>query len=226
MRLVLSFGEILSTQLPDRAFILTMNPSFQSDQETPQAAMSVSTKSSAVKAGWICLVLGFLTFWIFGFGFIFFAATFILAIVAMCTNRVGQGIVLLVSSVGSIIVCVIISLALLSSAFTAALKKERARRIEHPTPGAQLHNVAPSDTPLQQLLGPAKSSLVVNINTASAQELESLPNIGSSRAEQIIAHRPYTSVDELSQVRGVTPRVIDQLRPFVKTDGATEPRSH
>jgi len=38
----------------------------------------------------------------------------------------------------------------------------------------------------------------------------------------MIAHRPYTSVDELSQVRGVTPRVIDQLRPFVKTDGATE----
>ena len=96
----------------------------------------------------------------------FFAATFILAIVAMCTNRVGQGIVLLVSSVGSIIVCVIISLALLSSAFTAALKKERARRIEHPTPRVQLYPVAPSDTPLQQLLGPAKSSLVVNINTA------------------------------------------------------------
>ena len=203
-----------------------MNQAFQPDPGAAQVANPVSTKSSAVKAGWICLVLGFLTVWIFGFGFILFVVTFVLAIVAMSTNRVGQGIVLLVSSVGSIIVCVIISLALLSSAFTAALKKERARRIEHPTPGAQLHNVAPSDTPLQQLLGPAKSSLVVNINTASAQELESLPNIGSSRAEQIIAHRPYTSVDELSQVRGVTPRVIDQLRPFVKTDGATEPRSH
>jgi hypothetical protein len=195
------------------------------DPAAPQVANPVTAKSSAVKAGWICLVLGFLTFWIFGFGFVFFVATFVLAIVAMSTNRVGQGVVLLVSSVGSSIVCAIISLALLSSAFTAALKKERARRIEHPTPGEQLHRVAPSDTPLQQLLGPAKSSLIVNINTASAQELESLPNIGSSRAEQIIAHRPYTSIDELSQVKGVTPRVIDQLRPFVKTDGATEPRS-
>ena len=136
------------------------------DQGTPQVATSVTAQSSAVKAGWICLVLGFLTFWIFGFGFIFFAATFILAIVAMCTNRIGQGIVLLVSSVGSSIVCAIISLALLSSAFTAALKKERARRVEHPTPRVQLYPVAPSDTPLQQLLGPAKSSLIVNINTA------------------------------------------------------------
>jgi DNA uptake protein ComE-like DNA-binding protein len=140
----------------------------------------------------------------------------------MSTNRVGQGIALLVSSVGSSILCVINSIALLSSAFTAALKKERARRIEHPTPRAQLHSVEPSETPLQQLLGPAKSSLIVNINTASAQELESLPSIGSSRAEQIIAHRPYASVDELSQVKGITPRVINQLRPFVKTDGVTE----
>jgi DNA uptake protein ComE-like DNA-binding protein len=202
-----------------------MTPSFQPDSGRLEAPNPVAGKSSAVKAGWICLILGFLTFWIFGFGFIFFGATFILAIVAMCTNRLGQGIALLVSSVGSTIVCVIISLVLLSSAFTAALKKQRAGRTEHPSPRVQLHRVATSETPLQHLLGPAKSSLIVNINTASAQELESLPSIGSSRAEQIIAHRPYTSVDELSQVKGITPRVIDQLRPFAKTDGATEPRS-
>jgi DNA uptake protein ComE-like DNA-binding protein len=207
------------------------------DQGTPQAATSVTAKSSAVKAGWICLVLGFLTFWIFGFGFIFFAATFILAIVAMCTNRVGQGIVLLVSSVGSSIVCAIISLALLSSAFTAALKKERAKRLANATPRVQLHEAATTETPqlqhatptetsLHDLLDPAKGSLIVNINTASDKELRSLPSIGYARADEIIAHRPYTSVDELSQVRGITPKVIDQLRPFVKTDGATEPRSH
>jgi DNA uptake protein ComE-like DNA-binding protein len=213
-----------------------MIPASQPDPRTLQVANAPSAKSSAVKAGWICLILGFLTFWIFGFGFIFFVATFVLAIVAMSTNRVGQGIVLLVSSVGSSIVCVVISLALLSSAFTAALKKERATRLEHTTPRAQLHQAVTSETTqpehptatqtsLQDLLGPAKGSLIININTASAKELESLPNIGSSRAEQIIAHRPYASVDELSQVKGVTPRVLDQLRPFVKTDGATEPRS-
>jgi DNA uptake protein ComE-like DNA-binding protein len=86
----------------------------------------------------------------------------------------------------------------------------------------ELHHGTAIQTSLEDLLGPAKQSLIVNINTASTKELESLPNIGSSRAEQIVAHRPYTSVDELSQVKGVTPRVIDQLRPFVKTDGETE----
>jgi Helix-hairpin-helix motif len=101
----------------------------------------------------------------------------------------------------------ILSLVLLVS---GALVYGRIRRLHTAT-----------ETSLPDLLGPAKNSLIVAVNTASAKELESLSNIGSSRAEQIIAHRPYASVDEL-QVKGVTPRVIDQLRPFVKTDGETE----
>ena len=207
------------------------------DPAAPQVANPVTTKSSAVKAGWICLILGFLTFWIFGLGFIFFVATFVLAIVAMSTNRVGQGIVLLVSSVGSSFVCAIIALGLISSAFTAALKKQRETRLAHATPRvelnhatttgtSQLQHAAPTETSLHDLLDPAKGSLIVNINTASDKELRSLPSIGYARADEIIAHRPYTSVDELSRVKGITPRVIDQLRSFVKTDGATEPRSH
>ena len=199
-----------------------MDPSLPSDPETGSAAKPGRAKSSAVKAGWICLILGFLTFWIFGLGFVFFIATFALAIVAMSTNRVGQGIVLLVSSVGSGIVCFIISLALVSSAFTAAVKKQRAMRAEqHPTPVAAAHHII-AQAQLPNLFWPAKRSLVVNVNTASKRELESLPDIGGSRADQIIAHRPYNSVDELSQIKGITPRLLDQLRPFVKTDGETE----
>ena len=154
----------------------------------------------------------------------------------MATNRLGRGLALLVSSVGSSIICVIISLALLSSAFTAALKKERATRLAHATPRVQLHQAATSETPqlqhatptetsLHDLIDPAKGSLIVNINTASDKELRSLPSIGYARADEIIAHRPYTSVDDLLQVKGITPKVMDQLRPLVKTDGPTEPRS-
>ena len=71
-----------------------------------------------------------------------------------------------------------------------------------------------------------EASLVVNLNTASEKEVESLPGIGSSHADDIIANRPYSSVDDLSRVKGMTRRVIDQLRPFAKTEGATEKRSH
>ena len=139
----------------------------------------------------------------------------------MSTQRIGQGIALLVSSIGASVICTIISLGLLANAFTSALNKERAKRTElHASPMA--HQAATPHTSLEDLLGPAKGSLILNINTASEKELESLPHIGSSRAEQIIAHRPYKSVDELSQVSGVTPRVMEQLRPLVKTDGQTE----
>ena len=201
-----------------------MIPTSQPDPGRNEVPNRAAAKSSAVKAGWICLILGFLTFWIFGFGFIFFIATFILAIVAMSSNRVGQGIALLISSVGSSVICAIIGLLLLTNAFTAALNKERAtRRQERATP-AQLHQGTTTHTSLQDLFGPAKRSLIVNVNTASAKELESLPGVGSSRANEIISNRPFSSVDDLSRVKGMTPKVIDQLRPFAKTDGATEKR--
>ena len=201
-----------------------MIPTSQPDPRELEVPNRAVAKSSAVKAGWICLILGLLTFWVFGFGFIFFIATFVLAIIAMSSNRVGQGIALLVLSVGSSVICAIISLVFLTNAFTAALNKERATRGQERATPAQLHQVTTTHTSLQDLFGPAKRSLIVNVNTASAKELESLPGVGSSRADQIVAHRPYKSVDELSQVKGMTPRVIDQLRPFVKTDGQTEKR--
>ena len=201
-----------------------MTPTPQPDPGTLEVPNPAAEKSSAVKAGWICLVLGFLTFWIFGFGFIFFIATFVLAIVAMATNRVAQGLTLLILSVASGVICTIISLVLLTDVFTAALKKERATRRQERAAPAQLHQTIITHTSLQDLFGPAKRSLLVNVNTATAKELESLPGVATSRAEQIIANRPYSSVDDLSRVKGMTGRVIDQLRPFAKTDGATEKR--
>jgi competence protein ComEA len=185
-------------------------------------------KSSAVKAGWLCLLLGILTFWFFGVGIILFVATFILAIVAMCCNRVGQGVLLLTSSVASVAICGILFLALISGVFKSAISKERAARAKHETAvtegteSAQSTASSSAGETRQNLFGPAKRSLIVNLNTASSKELESLPHVGSARAELIIAHRPYTSVDQLLEVQGITKRVMDELRPLVKTDGQTE----
>ena len=75
-----------------------------------------------------------------------------------------------------------------------------------------------------QDFGPAEGSLRVNINSATQDELESVPGIGSTRAAQIIAGRPWGSVDELEELNGVGPRQIDELRPFLKTEGDTEKR--
>jgi competence protein ComEA len=55
----------------------------------------------------------------------------------------------------------------------------------------------------------------ININTASAAELETLPGIGPSKAAAIIENRPYTTVDDLTRVPGIGEKTVDQLRELV-----------
>ncbi|HEX9707144.1 MAG TPA: helix-hairpin-helix domain-containing protein, partial [Steroidobacteraceae bacterium] len=64
--------------------------------------------------------------------------------------------------------------------------------------------------------GPAEGSLIVNINTATQEEIETVPGVGSLRAMQIISNRPYTSVDQLARVYGVATEQVEQMRPYVK----------
>ena len=55
----------------------------------------------------------------------------------------------------------------------------------------------------------------VNINTASAEELEQIAHVGEARAAEIIRLCPFTSLDNLERVPGIGPaRVAD-----IKTEG-------
>ncbi|MEZ4734943.1 MAG: ComEA family DNA-binding protein [Caldilineaceae bacterium] len=56
---------------------------------------------------------------------------------------------------------------------------------------------------------------LINVNTATATELETLPGIGPSKAAAIIANRPYSTIEDLERVPGIGARTIDQLRPLV-----------
>jgi competence protein ComEA len=65
--------------------------------------------------------------------------------------------------------------------------------------------------------GPQAGAEPVNINTADATTLASeLVGIGATRAAAIVAHRtqngPFRSVEELTLVKGIGPRVLEQNR--------------
>lgn len=70
--------------------------------------------------------------------------------------------------------------------------------------------------------GPAKSAPaeVINLNTATVQQLDTLPGIGPVTAAAIVAWRDangkFTSVDQLAKVDGIGPARLEKLRPLVR----------
>jgi len=59
----------------------------------------------------------------------------------------------------------------------------------------------------------------ININTASAAEIELLPGIGPALAQRIVEFResrgPFRSLNDLERVSGIGPRLIERLRDKV-----------
>lgn len=63
----------------------------------------------------------------------------------------------------------------------------------------------------------------VDLNSATAAELESLPGVGPSKAQAIIAHReeaPFKSTDELVEVKGIGEKLYAQLKDHVTVSAA------
>lgn len=59
----------------------------------------------------------------------------------------------------------------------------------------------------------------VNLNAASAADLQELPGIGPALAERIVAHRtehgPFRTVEDLKKVAGIGPKTFERLKDLV-----------
>ena len=89
---------------------------------------------------------------------------------------------------------------------------------------AMLLSIAVAPLTVQAAGGSAKSASAatqgaVNVNQATAKQLEALPGVGKVTAEQIIAYRtqkgPFASVEDLGKVKGIGPKTLEKLRPLV-----------
>jgi competence protein ComEA len=64
----------------------------------------------------------------------------------------------------------------------------------------------------------------IDLNTASAKQLEELPGVGKATADKIIAGRPYKSVDELEKA-GISAKELAKIEPLViaSSESAAQP---
>ena len=56
---------------------------------------------------------------------------------------------------------------------------------------------------------------LVDVNSASAEELDKLPGVGPARAKAIIANRPYNGKDDLVQRKIIPANVYNQIKDKV-----------
>ena len=70
-----------------------------------------------------------------------------------------------------------------------------------------------------------ESAGVINVNTATEDQLRMLPLINAQLAHEIILYRfnngPFFTIDEMMNVKGMTQVRLDELRPWLVTEGDT-----
>ena len=78
---------------------------------------------------------------------------------------------------------------------------------------------ASAQTPTPPTLVPAPAKPAINLNTATIEQLDSLPGIGRKTAELIIEYRTksggFKRIEELMNVKGIGEKSFLKLKPLV-----------
>jgi competence protein ComEA len=86
----------------------------------------------------------------------------------------------------------------------------------------EVDTLQPDTTHRQKATPPPPGRL--NLNTATAAQLETLPRIGPKMAERILAfraeHGPFRRVQDLTRVRGIGEKTLARLEPYLYVETA------
>jgi len=117
----------------------------------------------------------------------------------------------------------VLAILLAIGTLTDLHRAHHPRRVPHPAPSPAVtapsaeRTAPPSAAP--SAAAPASPALV-DLDTATASDLDRLPGIGPVLAARIVEHRRlhgrFRHVDELLSVPGIGPRLLERVRPWLR----------
>jgi competence protein ComEA len=120
-----------------------------------------------------------------------------------------------VKKIKNLIICI----GCLAAAFSSAITYMKPKTVEKPEDFIVFYDIKKTGGSVQnesEMYNDGK----ISINSATLEELMTLPRIGEVKAKAIIAYREeygaFVSIEELTEVRGIGEVTLEKLRDLIK----------